>query len=87
MRIDFKIKKKLLKRAMKGSGTATKSEVIEAALLLLIKMHSPTSIKKLRGKVKLKDDLEESRLGRNTDDVSPPTPPAALARRRRSPAA
>jgi Arc/MetJ family transcription regulator len=64
MRINIEIDDRLMRQAMKSSGAATKRVAVEAALRLLIKTHSQTSIRRLKGKVRWEGSLAESRLGR-----------------------
>jgi Arc/MetJ family transcription regulator len=64
MRTNIEIDDRLMRRAMKNSGATTKRAVVEAALRLLIKTHSQTSIRRLKGKVRWEGSLAESRLGR-----------------------
>jgi hypothetical protein len=52
---------------MRSSGARTKKAVVEAGLRLLVKTHSQTAIRRLRGKVQWQGDLKESRLGRSQD--------------------
>jgi Arc/MetJ family transcription regulator len=53
----------LVNQAMQTSGARTKKAVVEAGLRLLVKTHSQTAIRKLRGKVQWDGDLNESRMG------------------------
>jgi hypothetical protein len=53
-----------LHQAMRSSGARTKRAVVEAGLRLLLKTHSQSAIRKLRGKVQWEGDLNESRLDR-----------------------
>ena len=64
MRTNIEIDDQLMQRAMHSSGAGTKRAVVEAALRLLVKTHSQTAIRKLRGKVLWEGNLNESRLGR-----------------------
>jgi Arc/MetJ family transcription regulator len=52
-----------MQKAMKSSGAPTKKVAVETALRLLVKTHSQTAIRKLRGKVEWEGDLNQSRLG------------------------
>lgn len=51
---------------MKSGGYRTRKAAIEAGLRLLV-LREQTGIRRLRGKVAWEGNLEESRLGRNTD--------------------
>ncbi len=64
MRTNIEIDDQLIHRAIRSSGAHTKKAVVEAALRLLVKTHSQTAIRKLRGKVQWEGNLNESRLGR-----------------------
>ena len=64
MRTNIEIDDRLVSRAMRSSGAPTKRAVVEAALQLLVKTHSQTAIRRLRGKVQWEGNLKESRLGR-----------------------
>ena len=64
MRTNIELDDRLVNRAMRSSGARTKRAVLEVALQLLVKTHSQTAIRKLRGKVLWEGDLNESLLGR-----------------------
>jgi Arc/MetJ family transcription regulator len=64
MRANIEIDDQLVHQAMRSSGTRTKRAFVEAGLRLLLKTHSQSAIRKLRGKVQWEGDLNESRLGR-----------------------
>lgn len=64
MRTNIEIDDHLVSKAMRSSGARTKKAVVEAGLRLLVKTHSQTAIRQLRGKVQWEGDLNESRLGR-----------------------
>jgi Arc/MetJ family transcription regulator len=64
MRTNIDIDDKLMREAMRRSGTSTKKETVEAALQLLVETLSQTSVRRLKGKVKWEGDLNQSRLGR-----------------------
>jgi Arc/MetJ family transcription regulator len=65
VRINIEIDDQLLSEAMRSSGARTKKAAVEAGLRLLVKTHSQTAIRRLRGKVQWEGDLNESRLVRN----------------------
>ncbi len=67
MRTNIDIDDKLLEQAMRRAGSHTKKATVEEALKLLVKVHSQTGIRNLRGKVQWDGDLEESRLGRGQE--------------------
>lgn len=64
MRTNVDIDDDLMRMAMKNSGATTKRATVEAALRLLVRTCSQTSIRRLKGKVRWKGDLSQSRLGR-----------------------
>jgi Arc/MetJ family transcription regulator len=51
MRTNIEIDDKLIKEAMKASGTTTKRAVVEAALSQMVRIHRQGAIRKLRGRV------------------------------------
>jgi Arc/MetJ family transcription regulator len=65
VRTNIEIDDQLLSEAMRSSGARTKKAAVEAGLRLLVKTHSQTAIRRLRGKVQWEGDLSESRLDRN----------------------
>jgi Arc/MetJ family transcription regulator len=64
VRTNIEIDDELVSQAMRASGARTKKAVVEAGLRLLVKTHSQTAIRKLRGKVQWEGDLNGSRMGR-----------------------
>jgi Arc/MetJ family transcription regulator len=64
MRTNIEIDDDLVHQAMRSTGARTKRAVVEAGLRLLVKTHSQLAFRRLRGKVQLEGNLEESRLGR-----------------------
>jgi Arc/MetJ family transcription regulator len=64
MRTSIEIDDELMQQAMRSSGARTKKAVVEAALQLLVRTHSQTGIRRLRGKVRWQGDLNKSRRGR-----------------------
>jgi Arc/MetJ family transcription regulator len=67
VRTNIEIDDQLVSEAMRSSGAPTKKAAVEAGLRLLVKTHSQTAIRQLRGKVQWDGDLNESRLGRIRD--------------------
>jgi Arc/MetJ family transcription regulator len=67
MRTNIEIDDKLMREAMKLGETGTKKATVEAALRLFIQARSQVGMRRFRGKVKWEGNLEESRLGRNTE--------------------
>jgi Arc/MetJ family transcription regulator len=64
MRTNVDIDDRLMRQAMKSSGSRTKRAAVEAGLRLLIQTRAQIGIRRLRGKVAWKGNLNESRLGR-----------------------
>jgi Arc/MetJ family transcription regulator len=64
MRTNIEIDDRLMKQAMRSSGTRTKKAAVEAGLRLLVQLRAQTGIRKLRGKIRWHGDLEKSRRGR-----------------------
>lgn len=70
MRTNIDIDDDLMREAMKSSGARTKRAVVEAGLRLLVRTHAQAGIRRLRGKIQWRGDLEKSRLGRVATDKS-----------------
>lgn len=66
MRTNIEIEDDLMREALRVSGESTKRAVVERALHLLVQTYRQTSIKRLRGKVTWRGDLNESRQPRVT---------------------
>jgi Arc/MetJ family transcription regulator len=64
MRTNIDIDDDLMSKAMRASGAPTKRAAVEQGLRLLIDVRGQGAIRRLRGKVKWRGDLEASRLGR-----------------------
>ncbi len=67
MRTNIEIDEKLIRQAMKATGTTTKKAAVEAALRKAIQLKAQEGILKWRGKMKWEGDLEASREGRFPD--------------------
>jgi Arc/MetJ family transcription regulator len=67
VRTNIEIDDALMRKAMRGSGAATKKATVEEALRLLVRTRAQSSIRKLRGKVRWEGNLDQSRLGRNSE--------------------
>ncbi len=65
MRTNIEIDDVLMRRAMRASGARTKRAAVEDALRLLVKTKAQAGIRRLRGHVRWRGDLEASRLGRS----------------------
>jgi Arc/MetJ family transcription regulator len=66
MKVQIEIDDKLMRQAMRSGKYRTRRAAIEAGLRLLV-LRGQTKIRRLRGKIAWDGSLEESRLGRNTD--------------------
>lgn len=66
MKMHVEVDDALLLRAMRAGNYRSRNAVIEAGLRLLV-LRGQAKIRKLRGKIEWEGNLEESRLGRNTD--------------------
>jgi Arc/MetJ family transcription regulator len=64
MRTNIVIDDKLMADALKASGCATKKEVVEEGLRLLIRRSHQQELRKLRGKLKWEGDLDALRGGK-----------------------
>ncbi len=61
MRTNIEIDDRLMRAAMRSSGRRTKRATVDEALRLLVQIKAQTGIRQLRGKIRLKGNLEESR--------------------------
>jgi Arc/MetJ family transcription regulator len=66
MKLKVEIDDNLMRQAMRSGKYRSRKAAIEAGLRLLV-LRGQTRIRRLRGKIAWDGDLEESRLGRNTD--------------------
>ena len=64
MRTNVEIDDKLMRDAMRASGRKTKRAVVDAALRLLIQTKAQADIRRLRGQIAWRGDLDESRSDR-----------------------
>ena len=64
MRTNIEIDDHLMRQAMLTCGAKTKRAAVEAGLRLLAETHAQGSIRRLRGKVRWKGNLEQSRKSR-----------------------
>jgi Arc/MetJ family transcription regulator len=64
VRTNIDIDDDLMREAMRASGERTKRAVVERALRLLVQTRGQTRIRRLRGKVTWRGDLNESRRAR-----------------------
>jgi Arc/MetJ family transcription regulator len=61
MRTNIEIDDRLMRAAMRSSGRRTKRATVDEALRLLVQIKAQTGIRQLRGKIRLRGNLEESR--------------------------
>ena len=66
MKLKIEIDGNLMRQAMRSGKYRTRKAAIESGLRLLL-LRGQTKIRQLRGKIAWDGDLEESRLGKNTD--------------------
>ena len=65
MRISIVLDDDLIKAALKATGLKTKRAVVEAGLRLLVKTQAQTGVRRLRGKVPWKGNLDSLRKSRD----------------------
>jgi Arc/MetJ family transcription regulator len=61
MRTNIEIDDRLMRAAMRSSGRRTKRATVDEALRLLVQIKAQTGIRQLRGRIRLRGNLEESR--------------------------
>jgi Arc/MetJ family transcription regulator len=61
MRTNIEIDDRLMRAAMRSSGGRTKRATVDQALRLLVQIKAQTGIRQLRGKIRLRGNLEKSR--------------------------
>jgi len=64
MRTNIVIDDKLMRDALRASGLKTKREAVEQGLRTLVRLKQQDEIRKFRGKVEWKGDLEDMRSDR-----------------------
>ncbi len=64
MRTNIVIDDRLMRAAMRASGLTTKRAAVEAGLHLLVEIRAQTGIRRLRGKVRWKGNLDRLRARR-----------------------
>jgi len=67
MRTNIEIDDKLLRQAMKATGTTTKKAAVEAALRKAVQLKRQERIKRWFGKIQWEGDLDAMREARFTD--------------------
>jgi Arc/MetJ family transcription regulator len=60
MRTNIEIDDRLMRAAMRSSGRRTKRATVDEALRLLVQIKAQTGIRQLRGKIRLRGNLEPS---------------------------
>ena len=68
MRTNIEIDDKLLRQAMKVTGSRTKKAAVEAAMRLTVRMKQQERIRKLFGKIQWEGDLAAMRESRFLDE-------------------
>jgi Arc/MetJ family transcription regulator len=66
VRTNIEIDDDLMREAMRASGDRTKRAVVERALRLLVQTRGQSRIRRLRGKVTWRGDLNETRRARGS---------------------
>jgi Arc/MetJ family transcription regulator len=61
MRTNIEQDEALVNRAQELTGIATKREVVDVVLRILVRLHEQSSVRELRGKLHWEGNLEESR--------------------------
>ena len=64
MRTNIEIDDDLMRRSLRTSGERTKRAVVERALRLLVRTKAQAGVRRLRGRVRWRGDLNRSRLDR-----------------------
>jgi len=64
MRTNIDIDDALMKAALKASGVKTKKEAVEIGLRTLLRLHEQGKIRRFRGKLDWRGDLEAMRTSR-----------------------
>jgi Arc/MetJ family transcription regulator len=65
MRTNIEIDDNLMREAMRATGERTKRAVVERGLRLLVQTRGQSRIRRLRGKVTWRGDLDDSRRARD----------------------
>ena len=64
MRTNIDIDDALMQAAIKASGAKTKKEAVEIGLRTLLRLHEQAEVRRFRGKLDWRGDLEAMRTGR-----------------------
>lgn len=62
MRTNIDLDEKLVRRALKVSGSKTKKEVIHQALLLFVQLKERKSLRDLKAKIEFSDDYDHKKM-------------------------
>jgi Arc/MetJ family transcription regulator len=63
MRTNIVIDDKLMRDALRATGLKTKREAVELGLRTLLRLRKQAEIRRLRGKLDWRGDLEKMRIG------------------------
>jgi Arc/MetJ family transcription regulator len=74
MEAHIKIDDELMREAMRATGLQETSEIVQAALRLMVQLRAQERFRELRGQVEWEGNLEDSRLGRFWEDEWSSTP-------------
>ena len=64
MRTNIVIDERLMRQAMRASGSTSKKQAVEEGLKLLVQLDRQREVRKLRGKVRWQGDLAKLRSAR-----------------------
>ena len=64
MRTNIDIDDALMQAALKASGAKTKKEAVEIGLRTLLRLHEQVEVRRFRGKLDWRGDLEAMRTGK-----------------------
>ncbi len=67
MRTNIVIDDKLMQEALRATGLKTKKEAVELALRTLLRLQKQTRLRKLRGKLDWRGDLDAMRADKKAD--------------------
>jgi Arc/MetJ family transcription regulator len=67
MRTNIVIDDKLMQEALRATGLKTKKEAVELALRTLLRLQKQTQLRKLRGKLDWRGDLDAMRADKKAD--------------------
>jgi Arc/MetJ family transcription regulator len=67
MRTNIVIDDKLMQETLRATGLKTKKEAVELALRTLLRLQKQTQLRKLRGKLDWRGDLDAMRADKKAD--------------------